>query len=216
MRITSALRTRSARSQGDDQAIRGLLQLLGELFRRQQLAEQPVGASSPSTRSTRSSTPPSTPRQGEHGPRPQRVRHDEAGLMVRAAKVVALLEQIQDDKTPTTAALVAQCLYDRLDRGSQVGPVTEALEELRRRNLLSYSEKLGYKIQSTAGEEWERERRDLGVSAEAIAEPCRSPCACCSATPSARACTAARSPGRASTATASARTRSSPTRATRP
>jgi hypothetical protein len=61
-------------------------------------------------------------------------------------------------------------MYDRLDRGSQVGPITEALEELRRRNLVSYSEKLGYKIQSTAGEEWERERRDLNVSSEARAE----------------------------------------------
>src|SRR5690606_1509916 len=87
---------------------------------------------------------------------------DSSGLMVRAAKVVALLEQVQDDQNPTTAALVAQCLYDRVDRGSQVGVVTEALEELRRKNLVSYSEKLGYKIQSTAGEEWERERRDIG------------------------------------------------------
>ncbi|MFZ0257894.1 MAG: BREX system P-loop protein BrxC, partial [Gammaproteobacteria bacterium] len=38
LQITSALRTRSARAQGDDQAIRGLLQLLGELFRDQKLA----------------------------------------------------------------------------------------------------------------------------------------------------------------------------------
>ena len=36
LQITTALRTRSARAQGDDQAIRGLLQLLGELFRDQQ------------------------------------------------------------------------------------------------------------------------------------------------------------------------------------
>jgi hypothetical protein len=31
--------------------------------------------------------------------------------------------------------------------------VRQALEELRRRNLLGYSEKTGFKIQSTAGEE---------------------------------------------------------------
>jgi 3-(3-hydroxy-phenyl)propionate hydroxylase len=36
--------------------------------------------------------------------------------------------------------------------------VRQALEELRRRNLLGYSEKTGFKIQSNAGEEWERER----------------------------------------------------------
>ena len=39
LRITTALRTRSSRAQGDDQAIRGLLQLLGELFRDQKLAD---------------------------------------------------------------------------------------------------------------------------------------------------------------------------------
>jgi len=43
LQITSALRTRSSRVQGDDQAIRGLLQMLGELFRGQKLADVPVG-----------------------------------------------------------------------------------------------------------------------------------------------------------------------------
>ena len=97
------------------------------------------------------------------------VRDDATGLLVRVAKAVALLELIQET-VPTDARLVAQCLYDRLDRGNQFGPVTEALEELRRRNLLGYSEKQGYKIQSSAGEEWERERRDIGVPRETIGE----------------------------------------------
>ena len=43
LQVTSALRTRSSRAQGDDQAIRGLLQLLGELFRNQKLADGAVG-----------------------------------------------------------------------------------------------------------------------------------------------------------------------------
>jgi hypothetical protein len=43
LQITTALRTRSARAQGDDQAIRGLLQLLGELFRDRKLADMEVG-----------------------------------------------------------------------------------------------------------------------------------------------------------------------------
>ena len=37
------MRSRSRRVQGDDQAIRGLLQMLGELFRGQKLADMPVG-----------------------------------------------------------------------------------------------------------------------------------------------------------------------------
>ena len=44
LQITTALRTRSARAQGDDQAIRGLLQLLGELFRDRKLADMEVGS----------------------------------------------------------------------------------------------------------------------------------------------------------------------------
>jgi hypothetical protein len=94
---------------------------------------------------------------------------DASGLLVRVAKAVALLEIIQET-APTDARLVAQCLYDRLDRGSQISEVTEALETLRRDNLLGYSEKTGYKLQSSAAEEWERERRDIGVAREVIGE----------------------------------------------
>lgn len=61
-------------------------------------------------------------------------------------------------------------LYDRVDRGNQEAEVTAALDELRRRNLLGYSEKQGYKIQSSAGEEWERERLDISVPRETISE----------------------------------------------
>src|SRR5262249_55231716 len=65
---------------------------------------------------------------------------------------------------------VAKCLYERIDRGNNVAAVTDALEGLRRANLLGYSEKEGYKIQSTAGEEWERDRRDIHASSEARSE----------------------------------------------
>ncbi|HEY5962261.1 MAG TPA: BREX system P-loop protein BrxC, partial [Polyangiaceae bacterium] len=41
--ITSGLRSRSARTQGDSHAIRGLLQLLGDLFREKQFARYEVG-----------------------------------------------------------------------------------------------------------------------------------------------------------------------------
>jgi hypothetical protein len=44
--------------------------------------------------------------------------------------------------------------------------VTAALESLRQRNLLGYSEKTGYKLQSSSAEEWERERRDIQVPPE--------------------------------------------------
>ena len=168
LQLTSALRTRSARAQGDDQAIRGLLQLLGELFRHQHLDDQPVG-----TLVTLDQiydvqhTALDADVQASMARILAQCADDTEGNLVRAAKTVALLELIQDN-TPTTAHLVAQCLFDRLDRGPNARDVSEALEELRRRNLLGYSERNGYKLQSTAGEEWERERRDTGVPRDTI------------------------------------------------
>lgn len=170
LRITSVLRTRSSRAQGDDQAIRGLLQLLGELFRRQQLADQPIGTLVSLDRvyevqytALDADTQSSMARiQGQ-------CTGEGSELMLRAAKAVALLELIQDSE-PTTEELVAKCLAERMDGGNQQAVVRQALEELRRRNLLGYSEKLGYKIQSTAGEEWERERNDFPFSRQELSK----------------------------------------------
>lgn len=167
LRITTALRNRSARAQGDAQAIRGLLQLLGELFRAQKLADKPVG-----TLVTLEDvyavqhTALDADTQGSMA-RVLDKCADDTPLHLKVAKVVALLELIQDTD-PTSAELVAQCLYDRVDRGNQVAAVTAALEDLRRRNLLGYAEKTGYKLQSSAAEEWERQRREIGVGREKI------------------------------------------------
>ena len=170
LRITSVLRTRSSRAQGDDQAIRGLLQLLGELFRKQQLADQPIGTLVSLDRvyevqytALDADTQASMARiQGQ-------CTGEGSELMLRAAKAVALLELIQDSE-PTTEELVAKCLADRMDGGNQQAAVRQALVELRRRNLLGYSEKQGYKIQSTAGEEWERERDDFPFSRQELSK----------------------------------------------
>lgn len=168
LRITSALRARSRRVQGDDQAIRGLLQLLGELFRSQHLADLPVGTLVSLDRIYQVQyTALDADTQASMSRLQNQCANDADDLRLRAAKVVALLELIQDT-TPTDARLVAQCLYTRLDQGNQLNAVSAALESLRQQNLLGYSEKQGYKIQSSAGEEWERERRDIDVSREAL------------------------------------------------
>ena len=166
LQITSAIRTRSSRSQGDDQAIRGLLQLLGELFRGQQLADRDIGTLITLDQiyevqhtALDSDIQASMARILQHC-----VTHG-LELAARAARAVALLELIQE-RVATDAKLVAACLYDRLDRGSHQSAVLDALEELRRANLLGYSEKTGYKIQSSSGEEWERERRDINIPRE--------------------------------------------------
>lgn len=170
LQITTALRTRSSRSQGDDHAIRGLLQLLGELFRDQKLAEKPVGSlvTLDAVYEVQHTALDSDVQNSMSRILAQCTANEDA-LLVRAAKAVALLELIQD-VVPTDAKLVAQCLYDRIDRGNNTAEVKEALEALRARNLVAYSEKEGYKIQSAAGEEWERERRDVGAPRETISE----------------------------------------------
>ena len=164
--ITSALRTRSSRSQGDDQAIRGLLQLLGELFRGQRLADSEVGALVTLDQIYEvQQTALDADVQASMDRILRYCTKQGLPLAARAARAVALLELIQE-KIATDACLVASCLYDRLDLGNNRAAVQEALEELRRANLLGYSEKLGYKLQSSSGEEWERERRDLVIPPE--------------------------------------------------
>lgn len=168
MQITSNLRTRSTRVQGDDHAIRGLLQLLGELFREQRLADGEVGSLvtldaifEVQYSALDADIQTTLARIFSDA----RVRED--ALALRAARAVALLELIQE-QTPTTPELVAQCLYAQLGEGNRVAAVNEALEKLRSLSLLSYSEKQGFKVQSSAGQEWQRERDDLGVAQEQI------------------------------------------------
>ena len=175
MEITSAMRTRSPLAQGDDHAIRGLLQLLGELFRGQGLADAPVGAliTFDQIYDVQHTALPSDTQHSM-----SRILHHCAALgepgkfQIQVAKAVAMLELVQElkDRYRTDARMVAQCLYDALDRGDRVSAVAEALDALHRAGLLGYSEKHGYKIQSTSGEEWDRERREIQPGREVIAQ----------------------------------------------
>ena len=170
MQITSNLRSRSNKAKGDDHAIRGLLQLLGELFREQRLGEKELG-----TLITLDNIFDVQQSALDNDVQTTLVRlfaHEDVvsdELAVRAAKAVALLELIQEQE-PTTPALVAQCLYSQMGLGNQVSEVTQALEKLRNLSLLSYSEKTGYKIQSSAGQEWARERDRYTVTADSTSE----------------------------------------------
>lgn len=168
MQITSNLRARSTRMKGDDHGIRGLLQLLGELFREQKLGQKPVGtlltldmiydvqytALDADVQNT----------MARLQARPE-LNQDEVAM--RAAKAVALLELISDQE-PTTPELVAQCLYPAVGAGSEVDIYRAALEKLYQASFLSLSEKTGYRIQSSLGEEWDRERNGYSVAGSAI------------------------------------------------
>jgi hypothetical protein len=170
LEITSALRTRSARAQGDAHNIRGLLQILGDLFRGHKLAEKDVGAlitmenlydlqeTALNQETTESMERIAVKCEGEQG-----------AFMLSVAKAVAMLELIQEH-TPTTAELVAKGLFDRIDRGDNTERVKSALKELREDNLVGYTNKHGYKLHSSSAEEWARERDGANVPRAAISK----------------------------------------------
>ncbi len=174
LNITTALRARSSRTQGDAQAIRGLLQLLAALFSEQALAEREAGEL---VTLDMIYDVLHTGLEADAQMSMSRILEDCARasdtLGVRVAKAVALLELIQRDDVETEEArtspkLVARCLYERLGRGDREPEVTASLERLKAAGLLGYSEKTGYKLQSSAGQEWQKERDYLRVPPDQI------------------------------------------------
>ena len=156
--ITTGLRSQSTRTQGDSHAIRGLLQLLGDLFREKELARFEVGrlitldliydvlhsALNADVQMTIARALELCSRQ-------------ESPLMPRVVKAVALLQLVQAHQK-TSTELIARCLYEQLGQGNLQPEVQKALDVLVGESLLGYSEKTGYKIESSAGQEWQRER----------------------------------------------------------
>ena len=132
LQITSALRARSARAQGDDQAIRGLLQLLGELFRSQKLAEKKVGALITLDQVYEvQHTALDADVQASMTRLLSQCGDDASGLKVRAAKAVALLELIQD-AFPTDAKLSRNAFTTVSTTAITFKPLLKHSEDLRR------------------------------------------------------------------------------------
>ncbi|NVJ19969.1 BREX system P-loop protein BrxC [Myxococcus sp. AM011] len=164
MALTTSLRQRSTRTQGDDYAIRGLLQLLGELFREQKLATRDVGelVTLDLIYDVQQTAFDSDVQAAMARILSQQALADDAWAR-RVVKAIALLE-LNNDKTSVTQELIASCLYSRLGDGNPLNEVKPALERLRNLNLIGFSEKEGYKIQSSAGQEWQRDREEVPVS----------------------------------------------------
>jgi len=170
MHITSNLRARSSRMKGDDHAIRGLLQLLGEVFRQHNLGQQPLGALV--TLDQIYDIQHTALDADVQNTMARLQAHEELAndpLAWQVAKAVALLQQVQD-QIPTTATTVAQCLYARVGAPNPQEAVEKALEKLDSLNLVSRSDKRGYRIQSSAEQEWARERDSNSASNQQIAD----------------------------------------------
>lgn len=165
--ITTGLRS-SVRGQGDTHGVRGLLQLLGDLFREKDFARYELGylvTLDLVYDILHSALPPDL--QLTIGKALELAQRRESKVMARAVKAVAMLALAQSDKKKTSAELVARCLYEKLGDKNLEPDVQKALDELRGEGLVSYSEQTGYKIESTAGQEWQRERDDYAPSTAA-------------------------------------------------
>ncbi len=173
LRVTSALRSRSSKTQGDDHNIRGLLQMIGELFRTQNLAEAPIGSLVTLDqvyeiqKSALDIDMDNTMRRIL-----QHCAEKDLPLAARCAKAVALLQLLTSDDGGETvdSTLVAKSIYRNLAEGDNEPSVRAALERLYDDKLLGLSDETGYKLQSSAGQDWEREREEINVPYEERAE----------------------------------------------
>lgn len=170
LRITSGLRLRSTRGQGDAYAIRGLLQLLGDLFREQRFDQAELGALVTLDRVYDVlHTALDADVQGTLTRAFELAARRKSELMARVVKAVALLELVQEQEK-TSAELVARCLYSAVAAPNPLAEVQQALDALVGQSLLSVSEKTGYKLQSSAGQEWQRDRDGYAPGTEQVNE----------------------------------------------
>lgn len=166
MQLTTNLRSQSLRVQGDDYAIRGLLQLLGELFREKNLAEEPLGTlvTLDAIYDIQHTALHSDVQASMARVLTQTAASTDAWAR-KVAQTIALL-QLNRETQAVTEELIAQCLYPAVGAPPVTSQVKAALELLKSHNLVGYSEKDGYKIQSSAGQEWQRERDARPMSGE--------------------------------------------------
>lgn len=170
MEIATNLRTSSRRAQGDSHAIRGLLQLLGELFREKKLAERPLGAlvTLDDIYDVQQSALSHDMQESLRGLLKKCDEHQQPDA-ARAAKAIALL-QLLPEHTKTDLQLIASCLYPRLGAPPEHAALQAGLDFLMAQHLVTYSEKRGYRIESSAGIEWARDRDDYRVGLDKVGE----------------------------------------------
>src|SRR5690606_26994621 len=159
----------------DSHAIRGLLQLLGDLFRDSNLGAHEVGTLITLDRiydvlhtALDADVQTTLTRAFDYCTKHPAWSDDEKKLAEKVLKAVSLLELMPDERIKNDAELIARSLYERLGQGSRKDAMQKLLDSLRGAGHVDYSEKSGYKIQSSAGQEWQKERDDFGVGPEKV------------------------------------------------
>lgn len=170
--ITQGIRERSPRMQADATSVRGLIQLVQELFRvRSGLGDDDVPALLTLDRVfevQRSALPNDqiVALQQIFVTYPEEESEQNA-LVHRVVKAVVMLGF---QSTKVTEQAVARSLLRRPADDLDQEDIRACLEMLRDDNLLTFSESRGYQLQDAAGQEWEAERRRQNAGSDRVVE----------------------------------------------
>ena len=168
--ISQGIRNNSTRIQADASSVRGVLQIIWDLFNGKNVnfKNREIGALVTLDgvydiqRSALSSDTLLTMDKIETASKGNSVK-------LKTAKAIAMLETIQEQQ-PTTDKLIASVLYSGLGESSILEEVQTAIKELERENLIIEQEKLGWRIQDHAGQDWNRQRDEINISVDAVKE----------------------------------------------
>lgn len=170
LEISSGLRNASQRVQTDAAGVRGLLQLIQELFRQGRInsADVPMLVTLDQVYEVQRSGLPNDVAITMNTILQKFSAADADGVMVhRVAKAVALLGY---QRAKVTEDMVAKLLYLHAGDDSAAEAARKALEQLVEHNFVTRTEAKGYRLQDAAGQEWEIERRNMKAGAEEVAE----------------------------------------------
>ncbi len=169
LEISTGLRNASQRVQTDAASVRGLMQLVQELFRQGTIgdAELPTLLTLDQVYEVQRSGLPNDQsltmtaiieRFSADTPEDQ--------MRQRVAKAVVLLGY---QRAKVTGEMVAKLLYLRAGDDAPTEAVNGALERLKEDNFLTFSEEKGFRLQDAAGQEWNSERQQGKAGADEVA-----------------------------------------------
>jgi len=168
MDISQGIRNSSTRIQADSGSVRGVLQIIWELFNHSQVNFKERNLGDLVTidnvydilRSALNSDTLLTMDKIE-----ENSKND--SFKFKVAKAIALLEMVQESKA-TTDKLIASVLYPSLGADSLLSKVKDVLLILESEHFIINQEKLGWRIQDHAGQDWIRIRDEISVSTDKI------------------------------------------------
>ena len=163
MNISQGIRNSSTRIQADSGSVRGVLQIIWDLFNHRIVSFKNREIGNLVTldcvydiirSSLNSDTLLTMDKIAE--------KTKNKPFRFKVAKAVALLEVIQETM-PTTDKLISNVLYPALGAESVLEDVKTALKELEAERFIVEQEKTGWRIQDHAGQDWIRQRDTITI-----------------------------------------------------